>query len=129
RWFVKLFSMVLVTTAALLIAFTALVAEVPFHGGRGVARYVVGFHQRPDCPCGGRDIETCVGRQISFDPVRVESCYPAREVRANKLILSLLYTATMLCFGGLIGVLILREEQRARARLASNVAPRDSVET
>jgi xanthosine utilization system XapX-like protein len=120
RWFLWTFAFIAPLTIALYFYYSFTVTLVNFEGQKGMAAYVYGTHMLPDCPCATHQpplrITSCIGNAISLNPAEVTDCYPADEINPRKAILSALYMVLMLGFGTLIGLLVLKEQQRRLLR-------------
>jgi hypothetical protein len=91
------------------VALTLFVVAVPFQGGDRLARYVVGARQKPSCPCNGKELPECIGVELTFNPVEVESCFSHVDIQLRKLMLALPYLGIMTIFGLLVGAVILQQ--------------------
>jgi hypothetical protein len=110
RWFTIMLGVVAICAGVVFTSMTLFVVSVPWHGNDRVARYVVGVHRKATCRCPpSKEIPECVGHEMTFAYVPIESCYPDREIGLRKLALSLPYLLLMTTFGGMIGLVILKE--------------------
>jgi len=119
RWFLWTFAFIAPLTIALYVYYSFTVTLVNFEGQKGMAAYVTGTHMLPTCPCTHQpplQITSCIGNRITLNPAEVTDCYPAAEINPRKAILSALYMMLMLGFGMLIGLLVLKEQQRRLLR-------------
>lgn len=110
RDFLVAFGALVLVTFAFSFAYSATVIRVRVPGAKTTVAYLVGATLLPSCECAKRalDIRECIGHAISVNPDGVAACYPLREIRTRKAILSALYILLMLLLGTLIGLLVLR---------------------
>jgi len=120
HWFILNFTFIVPLVIALYIVYTLTVTQINFEGDKGVVAYVTGSTMLTTCPCATHRpplaIASCIGNAITFNPAQVSDCYPPAEINSRKAILSTLYMMLMLSFGTLIGLLVLKEEQRRKRR-------------
>lgn len=104
-----------ITFVVLVIVYTLVVVDVPYRGGDRTARFVVGFERLETCPCPVEWSDAqCL--QERLDPARVEACWSRITVRLFELFLTLAYLGLIGGFGALVGLLLLTEQRRRRAR-------------
>lgn len=114
--FIAVFLAAIVLTLALSVVYSFYVEKIEIEGGTFSARYIVGDTMLPTCPCVAqkKPIATCIGSVITTNPSEVSACYPRSEIAGRQAVLSLLYLLTMLAFGMLIGLVVLRERKPKR---------------
>jgi hypothetical protein len=117
--FLAVFLGAVVVTLALSVVYSFYVEKIELEGGKFSARYIVGETMLPTCPCVAqkKPISTCIGSAITTNPAEVSACYPRSEIAGRQAVLSLLYLLTMLSFGMLIGLVVLRERKPKPGRM------------
>jgi hypothetical protein len=75
--------------------------------------FAVGFTtpQRP--PCEGLGREACIAQRLGFDEAVIDGYFGDTQTRLTKLTLILAYIGFMSSFGWMVGLLLLRERDRA----------------
>lgn len=120
HWFASVFALIATLVIGLYIVYALTVTQVNYEGEHGVAVYVTGSRMKGDCPCATHKpplpITSCIGGPITTNPAQVDSCYEAAEINLRKAILSMMYMLLMLSFGTLIGLLVVKEQQRRPPR-------------
>lgn len=110
-------SLALTLFALLLILFYlygTYVIQVQTIGGAGSLSYIVGSKMKTKCECMKKqmDIVPCIGRAISTSSQEVDDCDEDQELRRRKILLSMTHIVMTACFGALVGILVLKENEQ-----------------
>lgn len=113
KWFIRTLLTGLAALFLLVVLNTLVVVSVPFLGGEETASFVVGFSRPVRAPCAAEVSDAECIKYLSFNPSQVESFWGDRQVRLSRLALILNYVVFMSSFGLLVGLLLLRQPDRA----------------
>lgn len=117
RWlntrFKAVLAVLIVSFVALVVVETLAIAKVPVEGGRTWETFQVGFSRpnREPCPAEVSDAE-CIMR-LTFNEALIASFWGDLSVRIAGLCLTLSYLGVTGAFGGLVGLLVIRQSREA----------------
>lgn len=114
RFFVTLV-LLLVGFLLLVVLYALFVRDVPVAGGKSNLAFVIGWQRLPSCDCDAELSDLQCLKELSADPAAIGSCW-GRQLVVGRLALTLGYLLVTGGFGALVGLLLLAEERRRRAR-------------
>jgi len=131
RFFLSGFAALLVTLLIFLRIYMAFVVRVESKAmGRTIA-VLVGTSYDKNCDCYKRNLKRkeCI-KWLSFDDSLIEACWEENQIQQSGYWLAIPYLALMGGFGGLIGLVIRREELRRekRKKPSNGAASRSSTD-
>jgi hypothetical protein len=117
RWFRRGLGIFAVSLVLLILLYPVLVTRVPYHGEQ-IASFVTGPSVPATLPssCGcepGGSRAGCI-QDISFDPVKIETCFGSGQVLLSGQVLVLLYLLLTGSLAACGGVLVLQAERRRK---------------
>jgi len=119
RLFWRAMMATLVALAAVFVVHTLVVVSVPIEGGQESVTFLVGFSRPVREPCGAEVSDSECIRLLTFDQTRIEAFWGDRQMRLARLAALGSYLLFTGFFASLVGLLLVREEERHREKAAA----------